>query len=70
MANGDIFICTDRSALNLAYQGFTRDEGKLVKITSLKGSDLVGLTVKAPLAQYPKVYVLPMETVLATKVSY
>jgi leucyl-tRNA synthetase len=68
MANGEIFICTRRSALNLAYQGFTKEEGKLVQLAECKGADLVGLSVKAPLAKYEKVYVLPMETVLATKV--
>lgn len=64
----EVFICTERSALNLAYQGYAKEEGKLVKLLSLKGQDLVGLPVKAPLAAYERVYVLPMESVLATKV--
>lgn len=28
-ADKEIFICTQRSALNMAYQGFTPEEGKL-----------------------------------------
>ena len=64
----EVFICTERSARNLSYQGFSKEQGKLVKLLDLKGSDLVGLQVVAPLSKYKKVYVLPMESVLATKV--
>lgn len=64
----EVFICTERSALNLAYQGYAQTEGKVVKLAALKGEELVGCRVKAPLAKYDHVYVLPMESVLATKV--
>ncbi len=66
--DSEIFICTERSALNLAYQGFSKQHGKTCKIATFQGEELVGLPVKAPLAKYDKVFVLPMESVLATKV--
>jgi leucyl-tRNA synthetase len=68
MANGEVFVCTMRSALNLAHQGFTKTQGQVTKLLDVTGSDLVGTAVKAPLSKYDKVYVLPMESVLATKV--
>ncbi len=67
MANGEVFVCTARSATNMAHQGFTKAQGKVVKLLDLKGSDLIGTPVKAPLSRYDHVYVLPMESVLATK---
>lgn len=66
--DSEVFICTDRSALNLAYQGFSKEHGKVKKLASFKGEELVGLALKAPLSKYETVYVLPMESVLATKV--
>ena len=63
----EVFVCTERAARNLAYQGFAKQEGKVVKLADFKGSELVGLAVKAPLAKYDKVYVLPMDSVLPTK---
>ena len=67
ISDDEVFICTERSALNLAYQGYAQQEGKIKKLASLTGKDLVGLPVKAPLSKYDHVYVLPMESVLATK---
>jgi leucyl-tRNA synthetase len=66
--DSEVFICTERSALNLSYQGFAKKEGKPVKVVSLLGSDLVGLKIKAPLSKYESVYVLPMDSVLPNKV--
>lgn len=65
--DSEVFICTERSALNLAFQGYSPVPKKVSKLLDLKGSDLVGLKVKAPLAKYDGVYVLPMESVLETK---
>jgi leucyl-tRNA synthetase len=62
-----VYICTDRSAKNLAYQEFSRAFGKVEKILDLKGSDLIGLKLKAPLSKYDVVYALPMMTVSPTK---
>lgn len=35
--NGDIFICTQRAARNMSYQGFTRDNGVVPVVKELMG---------------------------------
>ncbi|EPQ29440.1 uncharacterized protein PFL1_03195 [Pseudozyma flocculosa PF-1] len=63
----DVFICTERAARNMAFQGVTAERGRVHRIAGVKGAQLVGTLIKAPNGHYPEVYVLPMETVLATK---
>ncbi|ORX89488.1 leucyl-tRNA synthetase [Basidiobolus meristosporus CBS 931.73] len=63
----DVFVVTERAARNMCFQGFSKQEGVHVKLGSIKGEQLVGTKVKAPLSVYDHVYVLPMENVLATK---
>lgn len=69
MDDGSIFVCTERSAINLAFQGFSKELGKVDKVAEMKGTDLVGARVSAPLSAYKFVHVLPMDSVLATKVT-
>ena len=40
----------------------------MIKLAAIKGIDLIGVPLKAPLSAFEKVYTLPMEGVLATKV--
>lgn len=35
--NGDIFICTSRSARNMSYQGFTKDNGVVPVVMEILG---------------------------------
>eukprot|EP01117_Protostelium_nocturnum_P004368 TRINITY_DN1582_c0_g1_i1.p1 TRINITY_DN1582_c0_g1~~TRINITY_DN1582_c0_g1_i1.p1 ORF type:complete len:1097 (-),score=402.52 TRINITY_DN1582_c0_g1_i1:38-2932(-) len=63
----DVFICTEKAALNLAYQNLSLEERKVTKLLELKGSDLLGVAVKAPLSKYPVVHVLPMLSILINK---
>ncbi|KAI8893706.1 hypothetical protein BC833DRAFT_607486 [Globomyces pollinis-pini] len=64
----EAWVCTERAAKNMAFQGiFNKEKGEIVKLIDLKGWDLVGLPLSAPLCQYKKVYTLPMEGVLANK---
>lgn len=63
----EAWICTDRSAKNMAFQSLFEEKGVVKKIFGLKGWDLVGVPVKPPYSFYDKVYTLPMEGVLATK---
>jgi leucyl-tRNA synthetase len=51
----------------MAWQGLFETKGVVVKLADLKGYDLVGIPLSAPLSPYDKVYCLPMENVLATK---
>lgn len=44
----------------MSYQGLSRQEGKVEKLLEFTGQDLLGLPLKAPLAKYEHVYVLPM----------
>lgn len=62
-----VFICTERAARNMCWQGFSQKKGVHVKLASVLGKALVGTKVHAPLSAYKDVYVLPMDNVLATK---
>ena len=37
LKNGDVFVCTRRSARNMAYQGFTKNDGKIDILVELVG---------------------------------
>ena len=66
----ELFLVTDRAARNMAFQGtFDRPRGVFDKVVEMKGADLIGTKVKPPFGLAAEVYVLPMEGVLATKVS-
>ncbi|GHP08052.1 hypothetical protein PPROV_000679400 [Pycnococcus provasolii] len=67
MKNGDIFVIAARAARNLAYQEQTKEFGVVDKIMDLKGTDLLGLPLKAPRALYEKVYTLPMLSISMDK---
>ncbi|KAK3900551.1 hypothetical protein C8A05DRAFT_35812 [Staphylotrichum tortipilum] len=63
----EYFVITDRAARNMAYQGIFEKEGVPEKAADIKGSDLIGTLINAPLSFHKEVRVLPMESVLATK---
>lgn len=63
----EVFICTRRSSLNMAYQGFTRKFGVVEDLLALKGQDIMGLPLKAPLTSYDVIYTLPMLTIKDNK---
>lgn len=63
----EVYLCTERAARNMAFQGITKERGKVNKLASVKGERLLGTLIKAPFGHYPEVYILPMQTVLATK---
>lgn len=67
LSNGEIFIASAHSGRNMAYQDFFEEFGKMKELVPLKGSDLIGLPIKAPLAQYDEIFVLPLMTVSMTK---
>lgn len=68
-ATNEIFVMSARSARGLscqAYQGndyFTKEFGKISCLQTFKGHELLGLPLKAPLANYEKVYTLPLLTI-------
>jgi leucyl-tRNA synthetase len=65
--NGEVYIMTDRSALNLSYQDRMPVTGKPEKLMDLKGTDLLGLPVKSPRTHHERIYVLPLLTILTNK---
>ena len=67
--NNEVYVCTQRAARNMAFQGITEKQGEFAPLAEIKGLDLVGTKVKAPFSVHGEVFVLPMEGVLATKVS-
>jgi leucyl-tRNA synthetase len=63
----EVFVCSARSALNMSYQEVTPEAGKPECVAEVMGSELLGKAVKAPLAQYEKVYLLPLLTIKMNK---
>ncbi|KAF8411921.1 hypothetical protein HHK36_004479 [Tetracentron sinense] len=63
----DVFIVTERAALNLAYQNLSRVPEKPTCLVQLTGHDLIGLPLKSPLAFNEIIYSLPMLTILTDK---
>ncbi|WCJ19245.1 Leucine--tRNA ligase cytoplasmic [Euphorbia peplus] len=63
----DVFILTERAALNLAYQNFSRFSQKPSRLVELTGYDLIGLRLKSPLSFNEVIYALPMLTILTDK---
>ena len=66
---GEIFVCSERSAVNMYYQDLMDgDEEKRPRSLMTKtGQDLVGLPLDAPLCQYEAIHVLPMFTISMSK---
>ena len=67
MKNGEVFICSERSVRNMAYQELTSVFGQYEKIMDVAGSVLLGARLSAPLSKYPTVYALPMLSISMTK---
>ncbi|XP_029030590.1 leucine--tRNA ligase, cytoplasmic-like [Betta splendens] len=65
--NGDIFICTSRSARNMSFQGFTKENGVVPVVLEILGQDILGCALSAPLTSYKIIYALPMLTIKEDK---
>jgi len=61
--NGDVLIISQRSANGLAYQGVLKEWGVANSLVDVKGTDLIGLPLKAPNSKYDVVYTLPLMTI-------
>ena len=66
-AKHGLFVCSKRSARNMAYQGFCGENNQYKVVHKVKGSDLLGCALKAPLTKYDKLYALPMLTIKENK---
>eukprot|EP01029_Cantina_marsupialis_P029100 TRINITY_DN779796_c0_g1_i1.p1 TRINITY_DN779796_c0_g1~~TRINITY_DN779796_c0_g1_i1.p1 ORF type:complete len:2023 (-),score=836.43 TRINITY_DN779796_c0_g1_i1:182-6250(-) len=67
MKNGEIFVCSERSMLNMAYQDKTAENGKIFKIMSFTGAELMGLPLSGPNCVYERIYTLPLMTIKMSK---
>ncbi|XP_065886463.1 leucine--tRNA ligase, cytoplasmic-like isoform X2 [Dysidea avara] len=63
VVNGEVFISTRRSALNMAYQDITAKPGEIEEVATITGQDIMGVSLKAPLTPYDIIYTLPMLTI-------
>lgn len=67
LSNGEVLIVTHRAALNLSYQERMSVTGKPTCLLDVRGTDLIGLKLCAPLAKHEFVFALPMLTILTNK---
>lgn len=42
----DVYLCTERAARNMAFQGVTKERGVVEKLASVKGEALIGTKIK------------------------
>lgn len=76
LSQNEVYICTDRSAHNMAHQDifgpvdgvdFVHGESLSRKLGTVVGQDLIGCAIRAPVAAYEKVYLLPLLSILMDK---
>jgi leucyl-tRNA synthetase len=67
MPGDEYFVCSERAMKNMAYQDLTHEFGEYEQVGKIKGSSLIGVPLKAPLATYDKVYTLPLLTISMNK---
>lgn len=66
-AEGVYYITTKRAFKNMCYQKLTPKRGDYSASLTINGRAIVGSKIKAPLAIYNELRVLPMDTILASK---
>ena len=59
----EVFVSTRKSARNLAYQDFSEQTGVIDVLCTVKGKELLGSKLSAPLTTYEHVFALPMYTI-------
>ena len=67
MANGEIYVTSEHAILNMAYQEKTKVPKKAEPLLKIKGEELIGTKITAPLSIYKEVYLFPMETISMLK---
>lgn len=60
MRNKEVWISCEHAMRNLAFQDRTPIPGQISKIGSVKGLEIIGSAVQAPLSTFERVYVWPM----------
>ena len=67
MPNNEVWVTAFHAMRNLSFQEQTLEHGKSHQIFTIIGNQLIGTAVKAPLASYERVYVLPMLNISMSK---
>ena len=62
-----VFICSERSARNMAHQDLSPKFGNIYCLKKFQGTELLGIGLKAPRAVYDVVYTLPLFTISMSK---
>jgi leucyl-tRNA synthetase len=60
---GEVLVISARSARGMAHQDYMATWGEATCLVPLKGTDLLGLPLKAPNATFERVYTLPLPTI-------
>jgi len=63
----EAFVISARAARNLAFQEYSPVPGQECLLATISGEELLGVALKAPLAQFPVIYTLPMFTISMDK---
>ena len=63
-----LYLCTPRSARNMAFQGLLKHDDKVECAGEVDGSELLGTKVHPALSAHNEVYVVPMDTIKDNKV--
>ena len=67
MITGEYFVMSERAAKHFAYQEMTQEFGKYPCYATVKGRELIGMPLNAPLTVYRVIYALPMKTISMEK---
>jgi leucyl-tRNA synthetase len=69
LKDGSVLIATERALRNMAFQNLLDqpETGKYTILARMIGKELMGTALVAPLSSYPRIHVLPMPSVSATK---
>jgi len=65
--DGEVWICAERAAKNMAYQLMFPEENNWYMICEIKGEDLIGVPMNSPLCKYEQIYMWPMLTISMNK---
>ncbi|KAK9497214.1 hypothetical protein O3M35_004573 [Rhynocoris fuscipes] len=65
--NDGYYICTYRSAFNMAHQGFTKNFGEIGIFIEIMGQELIGSFVTVPMRDNTEICVFPMFTIKDNK---
>lgn len=63
----EVIVLTDRAALNLSYQFYSKETGKPNCLLEVNGTDLIGVPLSAPNTSLNTIYALPMMTISTEK---